>query len=298
MNSRSLNVVKEIYKPYRYTIAGKAHILKSTSGDIVIKEKEKDINSLYQYLKSRGFNYFPELIDGSREGINIFEYIPDTNMPKEQKAMDFMKVVGLLHQKTTYYKEVTEDDFKQIYDLILSQIDYLKYYYENLYEVYFKEVYPSPSEYLLLRNISKIFASLNFATNELENWYIKVKDLHKYRICQIHNNLCLEHYHVCQKDCLLSWEKSRKDTPVMDLVNFYKCSWFDLNFEILLNEYFKICPWSDEEKMLFFIVISIPQKNKKKDKEFKRVKNIREVLDYVYKTENLIRPYYSVQKEK
>lgn len=298
MNNRSLEVVKDIYKPYRYTISGQAHILESTSGNIVVKSKEKDLRSLYQYLESRGFSNFPLLLDDSREGINVFEYVPDTKMPKEQKAMDFMKVVALLHQKTTYYREVTEDDFKQIYDNVLEQIEYLRYFYNDLYERYFQIVYPSPSEYLLLRNISKIFSSLDFASQELEVWYQKVQKLSKYRVCQIHNHLSLDHYHKCNKDCLLSWEKSRQDTPVLDLLNFYHCSYFDLNFEVLLHEYFRICPWSEEERKLFFLVISLPLKFEEKGSEFERVKKIREVLDYVFKTENLIGPYYSVQEEQ
>ena len=135
---------------------------------MVVKEKEKDLRSLYQYLESRGFSSYPALLDDSREGVNVFEYVPDTKMPIEQKAMDFMKVVALLHQKTTYYREVSEDNFKQIYDNILGQIDYLRYFYTDLYERYFKSVYPSPSEYLLLRNLSKIFSSLDFSAHELE----------------------------------------------------------------------------------------------------------------------------------
>ena len=65
MNSRSIAVVKELYKPYKYTISGKAHILESTSGRIVIKEKEKDIRHLYQYLQSRGFTSFAPLVINS-----------------------------------------------------------------------------------------------------------------------------------------------------------------------------------------------------------------------------------------
>ena len=298
MNNRSLRVIQDIYKPYRYTIFGRVHILESTSGNVVVKEKEKDLRPLYQYLESRGFLNYPALLDDSREGINVFEYVPDTKMPKEQKAMDFMKVVALLHQKTTYYREVNEDNFKQIYENILEQIEYLRYFYTDLYERYFKSIYPSPSEYLLLRNISKIFSSLDFASHELETWYSNVQNSSKYRVCQIHNHLRLEHYHKCSKDCLLSWEKSRQDTPVLDLINFYHCSHFDLNFEVLLQEYFRICPWSEEERQLFFLVISLPLKFEEKGTEFERVKKIREVLDYVFKTENLIRPYYSVQEEQ
>ena len=47
--NRSLDILKDIYKPYRYTIKGKATILETTSGDFIIKEKNKDLNELYNY---------------------------------------------------------------------------------------------------------------------------------------------------------------------------------------------------------------------------------------------------------
>ena len=297
MNRKSIEVIREIYKPTKVTITGNVEILESTSGNIVIKEKTRDMKKLYDYLHSRSFSYFPELLDDSREGVNIFEYVPDTYMPLEQKASDFMKVVALLHQKTTYYKEVSLDEYQKIYDEVLEQIDYLEYYYNYAYEEYFKNVFPSPSEYLLLTNFSKILASLKFSRSELENWYQKVSTLKKYRICQIHNHLCLNHFHKCDRDCLLSWENSRKDSPVLDLVKFYQDSFFELPFDTLLKEYAHICPWSEEEKMLFFIVISIPPKFEQKGSEFKKIKSIRKVLDYVYKTEELIRPYYAVEQK-
>ena len=298
MNRKSVEVIKQIYKPYKYTIQGRAHILESTSGNVVIKEKGEDIRTLYEYLQSRNFTHFPALLDDSRDGINVFEYVPDTKMPKEQKAMDFIKVVALLHQKTTYYKDVSEDEFKKIYDKVHDNIEYLKYFYDNLYEEYYKEIYPSPSQYFLLNNFSKVYSSLLFSERELEIWYSKVRELKKYRVCQIHNHLSLDHFCKSKEECLLSWEKSTKDTPVLDLIGFYKNCYFDMNFETLFHEYLKYCPWSDEERLLFFIVISIPPKFELKGTEFELVKNIREVLDYVYKTESLVRPYYTVEEKQ
>ncbi len=297
MNRKTVDIIKETYRPTKVTLLGNVEILESTSGNIVLKEKKKDMKELYQYLYSRNFENFPTLIDDSREGVNIFEYIPDTNIPKEQKASDFMKVVAKLHQKTSYQKEVSLDEYQKIYDEVLAQIEYLNFFYDNLYQEYFKSIYPSPSEYLLLMHSSKIFASLEFAKKELETWFQSVSELHQYRICQIHNHLSLEHYHKWQKDYLLSWENSKKDSPVLDLFHFYQNEYFDLPFASLLEEYFMICPWSEEEKKLFFIVISIPPKFEEKGSEFERIKEIRKVLDYVYKTEDLIRPYYAVEQK-
>ncbi len=297
MNSRSIELIKEVYKPYKYTIKGQAHILNSTSGDIVIKEKKRDTRELYSYLYSRNFSSFPTLIDDSREGIEIFSYVQDTNMPKEQKASDLIKVIANLHQKTIYYKEVSFDEYQKIYDHLKEQIAYLRYYYDNIFDEFFKEVYPSPSHYFLMRNISKILASFDFAEHELEDWLDKVRQLHKFRVCQIHNKLSLSHFHKSDKDYLISWDDSRRDSPVLDLIHFYKEEYRDLPFATLLETYQKINPLTDEEKQLFFIVISIPFKVDFNESEKDVYQNIQKVLDYVYKTEELIRPYYSV-KEK
>ena len=44
------------------------------------------------------------------------EYVEDVNISLEQKALDLIKVVALLHSKTTYFKEVTKDKYKEIYE--------------------------------------------------------------------------------------------------------------------------------------------------------------------------------------
>lgn len=289
MNKESIEVLKSIYKPYKYTIQGTAHILHSTSGNVVIKEKKNDIKELYAYLNNRGFHSYPFLVDDSRDGVNVFEYLEDSQIPIEQKAEDMIVLVGKLHSLTSYEKDAVEDDFKKIYELILEKIEYLKYYYDTLYNEYFKSIYPSPHEYLLLKSYSKIYGALMYSSKELEDWYSLVKDLKKYRVCQIHHHLKMEHYINGEKEGLISWEHSKKDSPVLDILEFYQQYYFNFNFQDLLDKYFSVCPWTQEEQMLFYTVISIPIKFEEKGSEFEVVNQIRNVLDYVYKTEELIK---------
>ncbi|MBR1679952.1 MAG: hypothetical protein IJ704_04860 [Bacilli bacterium] len=289
MNRESIEVLKNIYKPYKYTIQGSAHILKSTSGDVVLKEKKNDIQNLYQYLQSRGFSSFPNLLDDSRDGVNVFEYLDTNEIPLEQKAEDFILLVASLHAKTSYEKNAALDDFKKIYELIHDKIEYLKYYYDSLYQDYFQQVYPSPHAYFFLTHFSKIYASLMYSEKELEVWYSHAKELKQYRVCQIHHHLSLEHYLCGKKEALCSWEHSKKDSPVLDLIEFYQQNYFELNFEHLMEKYYSICPWSQEEKELFYTMIAIPFKFEEKGSEFEVVSNVRKVLDYVYRTEELIK---------
>lgn len=297
--NKSLEVLKNIYKPYRYTIRGKVMILSTTSGDFVVKEKKEgaNIRELYSYLISRSFTNFPSLIDESRNDVNVYEYLTGVSMPLEQKSLDMIDLISNLHNKTTYYKTVTEDTYKEIYDKIKSNIDYLNYYYNQAYEQIKKEVYMSPSNYLFIRNAYKIFSALLFCQSELDEWFSLVKNQNKKRVCLIHNHLTLEHFLKNEKDYLISWDDARIDTPVMDLVVFYNNEYFNVNFDVILSRYFEKVKYSEDEKKLLFLLISLPKKIKFESDEMKSCKNIREAMDYLFITEELVRPYYTIEKE-
>lgn len=293
--NKSIEVLKSIYKPYRYTIKGKSTILETTCGNFIIKPKNKDINELYTYLTNRGFMNYPKIIDSSRDEVNVFEYVEDIKLPKEQKCDDLIEIIASLHNKTSYFKEVSEDKFKSIYEDIKSNISYLSNYYNTLYEIGFNEVYESPSNYIFMRNYFKINAALEYANSELDNWYSLVTNETKIRVCLIHNNLELNHL---LNNKLISWDNYMIDTPVIDIVKLYKNEWKNINFSEILERYIYKFPLLDYEKKLLFILISLPPQIKKSDNEFEKCKVISEVMDYVFKTEELIRPYNTKQEEE
>lgn len=293
--NKSIEVLKSIYKPYRYTIKGKSTILETTCGNFIIKPKNKDINELYTYLTNRGFMNYPKIIDSSRDEVNVFEYVEDIKLPKEQKCDDLIEIIASLHNKTSYFKEVSEDKFKSIYEDIKSNISYLSNYYNTLYEIGFNEVYASPSNYIFMRNYFKINAALEYANSELDNWYSLVTNETKIRVCLIHNNLELNHL---LNNKLISWDNHMIDTPVIDIVKLYKNEWKNINFSEILERYIYKFPLLDYEKKLLFILISLPPQIKKSNNEFEKCKVISEVMDYVFKTEELIRPYNTKQEEE
>ncbi len=293
--NKSIEILKSIYKPYRYTIKGKSTILETTCGDFIIKPKNKDINELYTYLTNRGFINYPKIIDSSRDEVNVFEYVEDIKLPKEQKCDDLIEIIASLHNKTSYFKEVSEDRFKSIYEDVLSNINYLSNYYNTLYEIGFNEVYASPSNYIFMRNYYKLNSALEYAKSELENWYSLVTSETKIRVCLIHNNLELNHL---LNDKLISWDNYMIDTPVIDIVKLYKKEWKNINFSEILERYMYKFPLLEYEKKLLFILMSMPPEIKKSDNEFEKCKVVSEVMDYVFKTEELIRPYNAEHEEE
>ena len=298
--NNALEELKNIYKPYRFTKMKNVTIIDSTSGSYVVKEKSNNkVRDAYNYLLSRNFDYFPKLaLENEREEVNVFEYIPEVKIPKEQKALDMVDVVANLHLKTTYYKTVSEDKYKEIYENVLNNINYLTNFYNKLFTKIDEEIYMSPSSFLLIVNSSKLMASLDFCKKELDEWYEMVKKDNKERVSLIHNNLNTDHFLRKDKGYLISWENSKIDTPVLDLVNFYKNDYFNIDFETVLKKYAGKNPLSEEEKKLFFILISLVPEVDLQSDEFNNCKNIRQMLDYLYITEQLIRPYYTVEEEK
>lgn len=292
----NLELINKLYKPYKITKKGKCTIITSTSGKFAIKETKNDIKKIYKYLDSRGFTNFPKMID-KKNNLNIFEYKDAFDYPKEQKASDLIDTLINLHSKTIFTKEVRENTYKRIWESIDSNLNYYKDLYTTLTLEFEKEVFMSPSHYLFLRNVSKLFSQIEFCRSKLNNWYENVKKLKNYKVCTVHNNLCLDHYIKDDKGYFISWDKSYIDSPVMDLYSFYKNEALNLDFKNLIDKYFNSNIIDENEKELFFILICMPVDISFEIAEIDSCINLEEALDYVFKTEELVRPYYSLNNE-
>lgn len=272
---------------------GKTIIIDTNERKIVIKEKNPELtDQLFRYLDSRSFNYYPQIVEFGDDYI-VTEYVDDVDVPKEQKMSDLIQLVGLLHSKTTYFKEVDEANYKELYETITNNIEYLKSYYNDLASIIETKVYMSPSEYLLIRNISIIYGSLYFCEKEIERWYELVKNKRKQRVAVIHNNLDLSHFRKNKGAYLLSWDKTKADIPIFDLYKLYRRSFMEYDFSELLKQYEKGYPLLEEEKILLFILLSLPDKIEFNDTEYNMCRFISRKVDMLYKTNILISPYYA-----
>jgi len=292
--NNSIDILTKIYKPYKVTVKGKTKIFECTSGKYVIKEKcKKDIRELYNYLNSRSFTYYPKLISDNREEINVFEYIDDSSIDNEQKLYDLINVISLLHNKTSYYKEVTNDKVKSIYEELLGRVVYMEEYFNKIIYNIEDNVFISPSGNLLLVNSSKIFEALTFLKREIEDWYKIVIDNNKMRVCLVHNNLELDHYIKNKDDYLISWDNYIIDSPIIDIVKLYKSVYINMDFSEPLRLYMEKFQLNESEKKLLFIMLVMPDEINLTNDELKNVFIIRKYLDYIFKTENLIQTYYT-----
>ena len=277
-----------------YETRGKVIIINSNKGKLVLKKKEN--NNIYNYLETRSFNYFPSYINDDE--YNIMEYIEEVEMPKDQKMLDLINLVSLLHNKTTYYKNVDIDDYKKNYEELKNNINYLFNYYNDLMNIIESKVYMSPSEMLLASNISIVFNAIKYCEYNLDEWYKDVSDKNRRRYVVIHNNLDLDHFIRNTNLYLLSWDKAKMDIPIYDLYILYKKYDLKYEFKYLFSIYEKKYPLLKDEKKLLFILISLPDKIELTNSIYNDCSKIEKLLDYLYKTEIFISPNDSKETEQ
>lgn len=281
----------------RYNISNKKITIRNNArildDKIVIKNKKRDdIDDIYGYLKSRSFDYFPYPIE-MNDKYEVYPYLKDMYEPYEQKAMDLMHLLSLLHSKTTFYREVDIDRNKEIYEDIEQKLEYLDGFYNDLITRIEKEVYMSPSSYLIARNINIIFGSIYYARDSLDKWYEKVRNNKNERVVNIHNNISLEHYIKNEKPYLISWNNSKIDSPIYDLLSFYKNHYLDFDFDDLFHFYESSYPLKEEERFLLFTYMAMPSEIKSVNDELEMCIKINKMIEYLYKTSNLIMNYHN-----
>ena len=283
-------------KPHRYEKVGKVVYVDTSDGRFVIKNNNRN-KEVLTYLESRNFDYFPSIVNNINDEYEIYEYIEEFSIPKEQKMDDLIELVSLLHNKTTHYKEVDSEHYKQVYEDINNNIAYLYSYYNDLITMIESKIFPSPSEYLLSRNISKIYAALSFSKSEIEKWYEIVKDKKKDRFVVVHNNLDLSHFLRNKNSYLISWDKTKIDKPIFDLYKLYKRHYNEFDFIEVLKKYERNYPLSEEERKLFFILIALPEKLELEGSEYILTRKTSNLIDNIFRTEAFVSPYYSKYTE-
>ena len=130
---------KDIFKRFKKVFSGHFH-LRENIGNIyyVGTPYEKDWNDKGS---DKGFDILDletgniEFIKNPNNYFEIIEYIEEVDMPLEQKILDMIDLVAMLHSKTTFYKETSLDEYKEI-KLIINSVDKQSKLNETLNELY------------------------------------------------------------------------------------------------------------------------------------------------------------------
>jgi len=288
-------------KVTNYSYLGSAKILETEEGKVVLKKKTDETSELYSYLKTRGFHQYLENKELTDE-YEIYPFIEEVNIPAEQKAIDLMYILSMLHTKTTFYKEIDIDQDKEIYDRLHQKIIDLMRHYHDIQNQIEEKIYYSPSEYLLIRNISSIYYALDYSLKNLNDWYDEKSTKTKQRVVLLHNKIETDHILISNDIHLISWNHAKYDTPIYDFINFYKKEYLNFEMNSLFSIYSSKYNYTSDEMYLFFAILTIPDKITIKKEHYQNTYEIIKLIKYIEITnqfilkENQKRPVKEEQK--
>ena len=290
-----MNELKKIIRKYGFNVKkykqnGKIHIISTDSGTYCIKKKQReDLDKILSYLKAKQFNNILNVNqDDEYEITNYIEELPVLN---EDKAMEAIYLMSMLHNKTTFYKSISLDDVKCFYENQVDKIIELKSYFDNLCYIYDSNLFLSPSQYLFIRNITVLFNALDYSKFYINKWYDIAKNKNSKRVAMNHNNLELSHIIMSNSSYILNWNHAKIDTPVMDLYRFFRKNFSYININSLFGVYSSKYQLLPEEVFLLFSHLLLPDKIEIASNEINNIKEIYDMYSYLSVVMDFISEY-------
>lgn len=279
-------IIKYNLHPVSYKKIGKVYLISDYHHEYIIKLNTNNYD-IYKYLISRDFLLFPNYYNDMNDNYDILEYIEDLSLNREQKINDYINVLAILHFKTSYQREIDLDEIKEKYETITNRLVYLRDYYHELNNSIDREMFLSPSMYLLVRNISLIYSIINNSLSMLNKLYDKLKNEKSIRVSLLHNNVFLDHLLINNKVYLISWDKACFDSPIYELESFYRKYYHDVEIDDFIKSYEKINKLSVDEETLLLILLSIPKEIKLTNNTYLDTKLINDEINYLNKVYEL-----------
>ena len=281
MNNEIIEIIKKRnLHPIGYERIKSVYVIHEKDKSLVIKLNANNYD-IYKYLVSKNFLFFPKNFNNELDNYDISLYVNSVVASKEEKINNYIKILAILHQKTSYKREINLDEIKEMYERLNNQIIDLKKYYLELNDEIDHSLFFSPSEYLLIRNISLIYSVLDNCEIELKEIYQKIKDEKSIRISLLHNNVDIEHLIVNDYEYLISWNKSYFDNPINEIEEFYRKYYNDISLPDLLEIYENINKLTDLEKRLLIINLAIPKKLELTINTYSDTKLINDEINYL-----------------
>ena len=278
MNNELYQILKKInIHPKSYKKIGKVYLINET---YIIKLNTNNYD-IYKFLISKGFNYFPESYNTINDNYDLVKYIIPLNIDNSVKINDYLKIISILHFKTSYKREIDLDEIKGKYEEFINEIRNLREYYLNINDVIDREMFLSPDNYLLVRNISLIYSILNISEKLLNKLYDKLKNSKSIRVALLHNNLSLDHLIINDGEYLISWDNSLFDSPIYELNNFYRNYYEYININDFLSIYENYNKLDEIEKNMLIIMLSIPKKIEYTNNNYLNTKIINKEIKYL-----------------
>ncbi len=243
----------------KYSYIDGDRVIETEKGKFFITPRCNNKSDMFRYLEQKDFPFFLPMENSDREPYEVYSYVED-DMNFDDKAIDLVHILSLLHIKTTTYQEVVMDSVKELYEGISAEIESLEKYYHELQDEMETHVYMAPDEYLFLRNISILYENLHRSREYLESWYQLKKDATRERVVFLHMQPSLATFIDRKTPYFVHWDLSRKGYVVYDFLYFYKKDYIAVEMESLFQIYQSKYRFTRDEEYLFFCLVLLDEK--------------------------------------
>ena len=146
----------------------------------------------------------------------------------------------------------------------------------------------SPAEYLLIRNISLVYSTLDFSKRKLDEWYEYKINEKKERAVLLHNKPTLDHILIGKDKRLISWDNYTRDIPIYDFIYFYKSDYLLVEMSTLFNIYQSRFTYTTSEYLLFLVMITTVEKIEFTKNNYLNCQNVYRLIRYIEKTKDFV----------
>lgn len=292
-----MNNIKELLDNYNLHLKNIRYlnhtkVLETDEETYTLRTRKRANKDLFSYLKGKNFEHYLPLENSPDDPYELYRFVREPDMNFSDKAIDLVYTMAMLHIKTTTYELVNLDEIKNIYEETNATLSHLQSYYLELQNNIESKIYMSPAEYLLMRNISKVYGAINFSRYTLEKWYKEKENQKKERQVLLHNNITLDHYIKAELTYFINWDQAKRGPVIYDFLNFYKNEYLNLEMESLFNIYQSKYQYTTDEKLLFFALLAVPIKINLKSTNYLNTLEVRNLVMYLEKTNNFISKEY------
>ena len=88
-------------------------LIEKNNQKLVYKIKKSNKDNLYNYLRIKDFDNFLLPLEVTQE-YEVYKYIDEKNIPAEDKAVELVNLLSLLHTKTTAFQEVNQEKVDEL----------------------------------------------------------------------------------------------------------------------------------------------------------------------------------------
>lgn len=296
--NKSLLEELEIH-PTRVRYKGKSRILEEDEKKFVVKRNSHSLENIYRYLSSRNFNNYPQVLASMRDGTEVYDYVPDMGVDSAQRLDDMIYLLTVLHNKTTFYKELDLDEIKKKYEEMVDEFQYLFNYYQSVERMIEEEVYMSPSNYYFVLNITLVYDVLNYGKKAIDEWYQLIQNKKTLRFVLNHNYLEKDHLREGTNLYFINWSRADFGFPENDLVDFWKRNYDSLDLLSLLSVYQSKYRLLDYEYNYFLAHICLLKRIDFNKAEEEKIKDVIHLVKYLEKlTDFLLKQNAKKAKEE